>query len=102
MQDHGRILALYQRYREVSRRLSKLLVKSLSRDAFTQGAKELGMLQEGAIALDSEADMDILADYCVHEYREGGRNSVQRLLETSPPPVGSEDALVLQAMVHAF
>jgi hypothetical protein len=102
MEDHDRILPLYRRYREISSRLATSLLHTLGKDVFEQGAQELGMFRRGAVVLDSEADMDILADYCVHDYRVDGRNSVERYLETTPPPAGSEEELVLKAMADAY
>ena len=102
MLHDDRILTLYKRYREASRRLSSRLVQSLPKDAFNQGAKELGMLHRGTIVFDNEQDMDILADYCVHFVRSHGLNSVQRLLESSPPPADSDEDRVLTAMANSF
>src|SRR4051812_42924106 len=102
MENQDHILGLYKRLREASRRLSSSLVRLLSKDAFEESARELGMFARGAIVLDSEVEMDILTDYCVHVHREGGRNSVQRLIETAPPPTGSDDELVLDAMARGY
>ena len=84
MKDQSLILAQYRRYREIATHLAKTFVKSLPKQAFNDSAEELGLLKRGKIVLENEQEMDILADFCVHEHRVDGRNVVQRLLEEAP------------------
>ena len=96
------ILDRYRHYREISKQLATRFVRALPKEAFNDSAQELGLLKRGTIVLENEQEMDILADFCVHDHRIDGRNVVQRLLEEAPPPPGSDELLVHTAMAAAF
>jgi len=102
MKDQSLISAEYRRYRGIATRLAMKFVESLPKEAFNDSADELGLLKRGKIVLENEQELDILTDFCVHEYRVDGRNVVQRLLEQAPPPPGSDELLVHTAMASAF
>src|SRR4051794_35568156 len=102
MNDQSLIVAEYRRYRGIATQLAKKFLESLPKQAFNDSAEELGLLKRGKIVLENEQEMDILADFCVHEHRVDGRNVVQRLLEEAPPPPGSDELLVHTAMAAAF
>jgi hypothetical protein len=102
MKDQSLIVAEYRRYRGIATQLARKFIESLPKEAFNDSADELGLLKRGKIVLENEQELDILTDFCVHEYRVDGRNVVQRLLEQAPPPPGSDELLVHTAMASAF
>jgi hypothetical protein len=52
---------------------------------------------------DNESELAVLYDYCIYDHRELARagNAVERLAAHAPPPVGSDERLVLEAALAA-
>jgi hypothetical protein len=101
MSEHQAYLPRYKHLRQVGTRLNTRLVKTLSRDEMDQGARELGLLHQGVMVFDSEDEMSVLMDYCLHDVRRGGRNAIERFLEATPPPPGSDERIILEALRDA-
>jgi hypothetical protein len=97
MTDHASLLPEYRRLREIGTGLNHKLVSSLSTEALREGARRLGMLRGNTFVFDSEDETSVLMDYCIYNVREGGKNAVERYLDQSPPPAGSDEMALLQA-----
>jgi len=107
MSTHQDAIARYQELRAASRRLHSSLAACVSRDALRRSARRLGIVFDGrTLSFEAECEVDILFDYCIYDFRElargkPGRNAIERLMATSPPPEGSVERLVLGAMLEA-
>jgi len=99
--DRAEIISRYKRLRKVSTRLNHKLVKRLSRDVIDEGAKKLGILQDGFLVFNSEDESSILMDYCIYYVRRNGRNAVEQYLIDSLPDSDSDEMVCLRAMQHA-
>jgi hypothetical protein len=95
------LLARYRHLRQVGLRLNNRLVKTLPKSAFDEGGKKLGLLKNKTVYLDTEDEIAVLIDYCLYDVRRQGRNTVERFLAESPPPAGSDEMILLQAMCAA-
>lgn len=102
MTKYADVLAAYQRLRQIRFDLNNTLVGTLGKRAIDEGGRTLGLLQGGTLVFESEEEMPALMDYCIHNYRSGGRNAVQKYLAESPPPPNSEEMAVLKAMLNAY
>ncbi len=103
MTDHAGLLARYKHLRKVGLELNNKLVKRLTGDVFDEGVRALGLTGDGkTLMLDTEDEMAVLADYCLHDVRRGGLNTIDRFLTESPPPAGSDEMLMLQAKQQAW
>jgi len=102
MNRHADVLAAYKRLRQVRYDLNSTLVETLDKRAIDEGASKLGLLRRGMLAFESEEEMPALMDYCIHNFRDGGRNAVRKYLDESPPPPGSEERAVLTAMLKSY
>jgi hypothetical protein len=98
---HSHLLPRYKHLRQVAMRLNTSLVKTLPRDVLDEGGKRLGMLKGNKLLLDSEDMISVLMDFCIYDVRRQGLNAIERFLAESPPPAGSEDMVLLQAMREA-
>jgi hypothetical protein len=96
--EREELVARYKRFRAVSRRLSKGLVRAIPKTTLRECARKLGILQGGVLVFDTEHETAVLADYCIHSHRVGGKTVLEWHLASSPPPPGSDEMLVLQAM----
>jgi hypothetical protein len=92
----------YLHLREIGRRLNSVLVKRLSKDVLNEGGKDLDILREGILVLDSEDAVAVLLDYCIYNVLRQGVNAVEQFLADRPPPADSDEMLVLEGMSRAW
>ncbi len=95
------LVAQYKRLRPVRMRLNDLLAGRLSKEQIDAGAKRLGMLRRGMIVFNSESEMPVLADYCIYEVYQQGRNAIEQYLCECPPDPDSVEMTCLRAMQHS-
>jgi hypothetical protein len=101
MTNHTDLLAQYKRLREVRFHLGSVLVRRLG-EAIDKAGRALGILRQGTFVFDSEDQAAVLMDYAIYNVRSGGRNAVERYVDESPPQPGSDQSVVLQAMLKAY
>ena len=89
----------YKQVRSVSRKLNLTLIKQLPKAAVPECGKKLGISKAGTLIINNDDEIAILYDYCLHHYRRGGKNTIERYLENSPPPPDSVEMSILQAML---
>jgi hypothetical protein len=99
--EHAELLARYKQLREVGLRLNNRLVETLSKSVLDEGGKKLGIVKKNVLVLDSEDEIAVLMDYCIHDVRRQGLNAVERYLAESPPPADSDEMVLLQALRQA-
>ncbi|HKI34281.1 MAG TPA: SEC-C metal-binding domain-containing protein [Gemmataceae bacterium] len=99
--EHAELLPRYKHLREVAFQLNNRLVKTLPKSVLDEGGKKLGILKKNVLVLDTEDEVAVLADYCIHDVRRQGLNAVERYLAESPPPPDSDERVLLQAMRQA-
>ena len=105
MVDHAGLLADYHRLRELSRSLHNRLVKQIPKPVLTSSAERLGLLRPGpdrhggeVLLLEDEYEVSVLMDYCLYHGRHDGQTVIDHALTDAPPPAGSDELLLLQAM----
>jgi SEC-C motif len=101
MTTHAELLPRYKRLRKVGMELNNRLVETLPRTALDEGGKNLGLLKGKVLTLDTEDEIAVLMDYCLHDVRSDGANAIERYLATSPPPPNSDERLLLDAAREA-
>jgi hypothetical protein len=101
MGEHAGLSDRYARLRRVGLELNTRLTEALPHHAFNQGGKKLGLLKRNVLTLDSEDEIAVLADFCIHDVRGPRGNTVERYLADFPPPVGSDELILLQALRQA-
>jgi hypothetical protein len=101
MAHDDEFLARYQHLRQVGLELNNRLVQTLPRRALDEGGKKLGILKKNTLILDSEDEIAVLMDYCLHDVRSHGLNAIERYLAESPPPDGSDEHIILEAKRRA-
>lgn len=92
-------VAKYKRFRSVGRRLNSSLIHLVPRDALTSFGKRLGLLRGNSLVVGKEDELSILFDHIIHNYRSDGKNIIERYLADTPPAEGSDEMVVLQAMI---
>jgi hypothetical protein len=102
MTTHAEVLPTYRWFRQLGLQLNHKLVGTLSKEDFHEGGRRLGMLKNGILVFDSEDETSVLMDFCIHNVRIGGRNAVQRYLAESPAPAGSDEMVLLTAMLNGY
>lgn len=100
-EDRGSIISRYLHMRALGRDVNALLVHCLEKDLILEGARKLGFLHEGSLVFRSEDESSILMDYCLHNVRRDGLNTIEQYLIDSPPDPDSDEMVHLQAAKHA-
>ena len=95
-------LERYKRLRKVEVALNRILVRQLGKSAIHEGGRDLGVMKRGTLIFESDDEMTILMDYCIHNHRIGKKTVVERYLETSPPDPVSDEMLLLRALRDSF
>jgi SEC-C motif len=101
MTQHAEKLARYQHLRRVGVELNNHLVKRLDKSIFDEGGKKLGMLKRGVLVLDTEDQINVLMDFCLHDLRRDGINEIERFWRESPPAPDSDEWILIQALRKA-
>jgi hypothetical protein len=101
MKDQAQLLARYRRLREVGRAVNNTLVERLPRDVLDEGGETLGLLKGNKLILDSEDEIAVLMDFCIHDIRRAGLNAIDHLLVEAPYPPGSDEAICSEALKDA-
>src|SRR5947209_17605733 len=83
MTGHAGLLPRYQHLRRVGLELNNRLVETISRSVLDEGGKKLGILKRNVLTLDTEDEIAVLMDYCIHDVRRHGVNAVERYLAES-------------------
>lgn len=91
-------LTRYRQLRQAGLELNNRLIETLPRDVLDEGAQKLGLLRKNTILLESEDEIAVLMDYCLHDVRRQGMTAIDRYLQTSPPPADSDEMILLQAL----
>ncbi|HEV8059193.1 MAG TPA: SEC-C metal-binding domain-containing protein [Gemmataceae bacterium] len=101
MTHHYASVARYHQLRQAGMKVNNRLVKSLPRSLIEQGAKNLGISKKNRIELDTEDEVAVLMDYCIHDLRQQNVNAVERLLKDSPPKPESDEFVLMHALGKA-
>ncbi|MBI5865967.1 MAG: hypothetical protein HZB38_15980 [Planctomycetes bacterium] len=94
--------AIRERYRAVRALCtdwSHEMIRLLGKAAIDVCAKRLGMFRHGVLMCGDEAEMYVLFDFMLYDYRDrDGRNAVQRYLRAHPPADDSLEQELARAM----
>jgi hypothetical protein len=101
MDGSSAMAATYRRLRQVGRDLNSRLLEHTSKAVLQAAGKRLGILRAGILVFPTEEHGAVLADYIIHDCREGGKNAVDRYLAASPPAPGTPEEVLLRAMRDA-
>jgi SEC-C motif len=99
--EYAGLLPRYKHLRRLGLGLKNRLTKTLTRDVLDEGGKKLGILKRGVLVLDTEDEIAVLMDYCLHDVRRRGVNAVERYLASPPVAPESDELILLQALRQA-
>ena len=95
------VLARYRHLREISKAHHTKAFDFLSPAALMQQARRLGLADGRKLILDSSNELDLVSDLVIHTAQAGRSRAIDRYARNAPPPAGSDEALVLDAMRNA-
>ena len=99
--ESAALLTRYKQLRQVGLELNNKLVRTLSKSEIDEGGKALGILRKNVLVLDTQDQIAVLMDFCLHDVRRGGKNAIESYLANSPPPLDSDEMVLLQAKRQA-
>lgn len=91
----------YQQFRQLSRRLMSLITKTIPREAMQEMGEALGIMRKNTLVLDTMDVSSVLMDSCLFDWIRGGKNLVEKYVDTHPPTPGTDEHLLLQAYCRA-
>lgn len=101
MDRYSEFLPRYKNLRQLGLQLNNRLVETLSQSAINEGAKKLGLLKRNVVHFDTEDEIAVLMDYCLHDVRRQGLNAIEQFLANSPPPPASDEFILLEGLRQA-
>ena len=100
--EYPQLVDRYKVFRRINRRLHNALLKYLPKKGLKECAKKLGLSKSGVFVFQEQHEADVLIDYCIYDYHEGGENAVSRYLIENPPIPDSDEDVVLKAMLESY
>ena len=88
----------YKHFRQLGRTYNLELVKHLPPPALPESGKKLGLYKAGTLIINQDDEIAVAYDYSLHHYRRIGKNTIERVMETSPPAADSDEMIYLRAM----
>lgn len=92
------VLARYRRLRAISKAHHNRAFAFLSPGAVMQHLRCLGLVERNRIILGCEGEATLASDLAVYTAAPGRSRALDRYARNAPPPAGSDEALVLDAM----
>jgi hypothetical protein len=90
----------YRRFREVQRALNRRLMTMLPKNALKECAEKVS--HDAKVDFAVRDDISVLYDFAIYDYRiRGGTNAVERLVKQAAWPPGSDEQVILDAMLRA-
>jgi hypothetical protein len=101
MSTNADMLPRYKKLRQAGVKLNVKLGKMVSRSEMDEGGKRLGILDGDVLLLDTEDEIAVLMDYCLHDVRRHGVTPIRRYLQSNPPAQDSDEWVLLQALTQS-
>lgn len=98
MTTHAGLLPRYRELRRVGLELNTKLGHTVTRSEMNEGGRRLGILEGDTLVLDTEDEIAVLMDYCLHDVRRYGVTPIERYIQTSPPAPDSDECVLLQSL----
>ncbi|HMN67403.1 MAG TPA: hypothetical protein PKC28_02595 [Bdellovibrionales bacterium] len=100
--SHADKIPRYQAFRQLGLELNSQLFRSLSRRTVMEGGRRLGVARGNNFVMDTEDEIAVVADYCIHDLRHDGQNAIDRFLDSHRQGLSSEQFDYLTSLSKAF
>jgi hypothetical protein len=92
------LLGRYRHLRAISTRHHSAALKFLARPTIMEHARRLGLARGQVLVADSAGEMTLVFDLAIYSAKEGGSRAIDRYAKAAQLPLGSDEALMLNAM----
>ncbi|MHC4173997.1 MAG: SEC-C metal-binding domain-containing protein [Planctomycetota bacterium] len=99
--EYCELVDRYKHFRKINRSLHNAFLSYLPKKGLKECAKKLGISKSGVFVFQEQHEADVLIDYCIYDYHEGGENAVSRYVMENPPTPDSDEHVVLKAMLES-
>jgi hypothetical protein len=89
----------YRRLRALGRALNEKVLDTVP--AYNEIGDAIGMRRQGKIVFETEDESSVLADCCLYDWHEDGKNLIQRYAEAHPANPGTDEAYLFNAYRQA-
>jgi hypothetical protein len=97
----GTTLYQYRALRTVANAHNGAGLELVSRKTFLENARTIGLAHGDVLTLESEDELTMVYDLCLHTARPGRSRAIDRFAHATSFAAGSDEALVLAAMQQA-
>jgi hypothetical protein len=77
------------------------MLDAVPKQAMEEVGRAIGILRNGVLVFDTEDMPAVLADCCLYDWLENGKNLVRRYSETHPAKPGTDESYLLNAYLQA-
>jgi hypothetical protein len=91
----------YRTLRAASVALSQRIVETIPHQAWGEIGDALGIRRNGVLAFDNQDMTSVMADCCLYNWLENGKNLVRQYAETHPAAPGTDESYLSQAYLQA-
>jgi hypothetical protein len=99
---HAGLVKRYTELRNLGRNLNTEIVKSLSKRAMMEGGRRLGVARGNRFVLDTEDEIAVVMDYCIHDLRHDRQNALDRFLVSPREELSPEQSGYLISLAKSF
>lgn len=99
--DREAIIARYRALRAVGRKILNDTIPFRSKSAFEDALRHLGLMHKKTIVADSIDEVTLAMDLAIFGAKPGRSRAIDRFAQAHTFPGGSDEASVLQAMLHS-
>jgi hypothetical protein len=96
------ILDRYRHLRTISKHHHSAVLKLVSSPTLLETAKQLGLTQGRGLVADRAEEMTLAFDLAIYTAKEGRSRALDRYARATSPALGSDEALILDAMCYAM
>ncbi len=97
--QRNEILRRYRHLRSITRHHSSGILRCVAQQTLLERARDIGCCSGRSMIFDSEEEAALVMDLAVHTANPGRSRAVDRYAKAASLPAGSDEALVLAAMV---
>src|ERR1700722_12028870 len=97
----GQDVERYRRVRALSVRLSQRILDTVPVQALSDVGDAIGIRHDRVVIFESDEMSSVMADCCLYDWFENGKNRVQQYAETHPARPGTDESDLLNAYTQA-
>lgn len=101
MVGHAELIACYKQLRRAGIQLNNRLTATLDKSILHEGGKKLGLLKRNVLELETQDEIAVLMDFCLHDIRRNGVTAIERYMNEASHSQSGDEWILLHAWQEA-